>query len=483
MELVALAVALTLTATTAVAGRRASKAAPPAPEPTLVREIVHRSSGTFSLSRPASIPSSAPMGRDAKDLLYDAFIQHPGYAATASAILGAFREAEMGNPQRQCDLIDDLIEPDCHLASLFDKRNEAVAGKDFVIQAGGQGADAELGAHVLRTVFADMPMVETFQHLLTFNKYGWAGVEIDWDVKVIEGRPWIVPVYFTAVRARRFRISNLLLDGVNDEPRLYADITRPRGDALRPYKWIFIRRDAATPLACSGLMRNCAWPALGKRYAFRDWVVFSDKFGKPLPIATYDEDGDDTAKDTATEVVQNIGNDIGAVVPKSISVDFKEAKGVDNSKTHGGLIAHCNAEMSKRINGSTLANDNAGSGGASYALGDVHDSVRWEAVQYDASRVETAFNIQVFAAFMRFNGLAGPTPKMKIQVVRDLAPTTRIDVASKFKNLLGGKLSASQMSQELGFREPTDDKDDLPGAPAGAEPMAKTPNPKITETT
>lgn len=423
-----------------------------------------------------------PLGQDAHDLYYDAFQLHPGYGASVAAILAAFRQAERGYPQIQCDLIDDLLEPDCHLASLFEKRNEAVSGKPFVVQAGSADADAVLGAQILRDQLASLPMIETLQHLLTFNVYGYACIEIDWGIKVVDGRAWIVPTCFTPVRARRFRISTLALDGVQDELRLYADLQRPRGDALRPYKWIVVRRNSQ-PVASSGLMRNCAWPALAKRYGVRDWIVASDKFGKPLPIASYDADVDDGLKATADEIIQNIGNDIGASVPKTITVDFKEVKNAEGSKTFGGLIAHSNAETSKRVNGATLSNDSSGAG--SYGLGDVHDAVRWEAVQYDAARIENAFGLQVFAPFMHFNGLTtAPCPQMHIQVVRDLDPTTRIDVVTKFVNLLGGKASASQFGQEFGIREPNDAADELPGAPEPtAEPMPKTPNPKIKENT
>jgi phage gp29-like protein len=57
---------------------------------------------------------------------------------------------------------------------------------------------------------------------------------------------------------------------------------------------------------------------------------------------------------------------------------------------HLAEISHCNAEMSKLVNGSTLTNDSTGSGGASYALGSVHDGVRLEAVQYDAETTSAA---------------------------------------------------------------------------------------------
>lgn len=430
--------------------------------------------GLLSLRRPAAIPGSPPTGQDAHDLLFDTYVDHPGHGVTIAGVVGIFREAEMGNPQRQCDLFDDLVEPDGHLASLFEKRNEAVSGKPWTIQAGGQGDEAELAAHVLRSVFSGLPMIEVFQHLLTFNRYGYSAVEIDWTIRIIDGREWIVPSWFTIVRARRFRIGTGHNGEAADELRLYADIKRPRGDELRPYKWITIRQSGSVPLASAGLMRGCAFPAIGKRYGFRDWLIYSDKYGKPLPVASYDETGDDEAKDTATEIIQNIGSDVGAVIPKSITVDFKEPKNTDNSKTHGGLIAHCNAEMSKRVNGSTLANDNAGSGGASYALGAVHDSVRWEAVQYDAGRVETAFDTQVFTAFCVFNRINAAPPRMKIQVVRDLAPLTRAEVTDIYVNKLGGAVSKSQMAQELGYREPTDENDKLAGAP---KPLAAAPAP------
>jgi hypothetical protein len=51
-------------------------------------------------------------------------------------------------------------------------------------------------------------------------------------------------------------------------------------------------------------------------------------------------------------------------------------------------------------------------------------------------------------------------------VVRDLDPMTRVQVASKYRNELGGKISAQQMGQEPGFREPSGAGDELPGMPA-----------------
>lgn len=430
--------------------------------------------GTAALTRPRMLPDRAPTGIDAREIShYDGLVDHPGYAVTPAGIMSAFREAERGYPARQCDMIDDLVENDGHLRNLLEQREQAVAGKPWVVQAGGVDVDDELAARVLGEALRRLPMLQVFQHLLTVNRYGWAAVEIDWGVVMIDGRPWIVPTWLAPVPARRFRISMSPASGGSvDELRLFADLSRPEGDPLRPGKWIVLRR-AGTWIARAGLMRTAAWYAMAKRFGFRDWIIFSQRFGLPLVLSKYDAESDDGARDTAEEIVRKIGSDGGAVIPKEIEVELVEAvKGGTNEKTHGGLIAHCNAEMSKLVNGSTLANDNAGSGGASYALGEVHAGTRWDSIVFDAELLQEAIRTQLAAPFVAFNALRASAPLTKIQVVRDLDPKVRAEIAVRLKNQLGIDVSISQMRQELGFREPQGDADAAPGMRVDSFPAA-----------
>lgn len=388
---------------------------------------------------------------------------HPGHEISPQGVVAAFLLAEMGQPQTQCDLIDDCIEGDCTLRNLFEQREQAVAGKDWVMNAGGTSEDEQLAARVLDAALRRLPMIETYQHLLTFNRYGYAAAEIDWGVTEIDGRLWVVPTFFAPVEARRFRISE------TDDLRLFADARRPQGDELRPGKWIVLRRNGR--LARSGLMRTAVWPAIGKRLGWRDWMIFSQRFGLPMPIARYDEGADDEAKNLAEEIVKKIGDDGGAVIPKTIEVEIKEAtKAAPNDKTHGGLIAHANAEMAKLIVGATLTNDNAGSGGASYALGEVHASVRWDNVLFDAERLQEAFRTQIGAAFMRFNGLTGEAPILNIQVVRDLDPKTLVEIFVRLRTQLGVEVSIEQLRQIAGARAPSGAGDSAPGVQVAALP-------------
>lgn len=436
-----------------------------------------------SLERPKPLPANAPDGQVARDMRpFDAWVDHPGYAITPQGILATFRLAESGDPQRQCDLFDDLIENDGHLRNLFEQREQSVAGKPWVVQAGGPNDDEATASTVLGWALKRLPMVEIMKHLLTVNRYGWAAVEIDWGLVTIDGtgnpavdgKRWIVPVWMTLVPARRFKINaSSTTPGGTNELRIFTDAARTQGDPLEPGKWLVLKR-SNTWVARAGLMRTCAWPAMAKRLGFRDWLVYAQRFGLPLPTVTYKaEEADDDDISVAEKIVKKIGSDGGAVIPDSLKLEFHEAAQTDaeNSKSHGGLIAHCNAEMSKTVNGSTLANDNAGSGGASYALGEVHATVRWDNVLFDAELFQEGMRTQVGEPMMRFNGLRGSAPLTKVQVVRDLDPKTRAEVADTFVNKLGGKVSLSQMGQELGFREPSGEGDTAPGAPK-PEPAA-----------
>jgi phage gp29-like protein len=468
VELLALIAAASIAAGTVVANRTRSTA----PTPVVA-----------SLERPKKLPSNAPDGQVSRDMRpFDAWVDHPGYAITPQGILATFRLAESGDPQRQCDLIDDLIENDGHLRNLFEQREQSVAGKPWVVQAGGPSDDESTASTVLGWALRRLPMVEIMKHLLTVNRYGWAAVEIDWGLVLIDGtgnpavdgKRWIVPVWMTIVPARRFKInaSSTTPGGIN-ELRIFTDATRQAGEPLEPGKWLVLKR-SNTWLARAGLMRTCAWYAMAKRMGFRDWLVYAQRFGLPLPTVKYKaEDADDDEIAVAEQIVKKIGSDGGAVIPDSLELEFHEAAQTtsENSKSHGGLIAHCNAEMSKTVNGSTLANDNAGSGGASYALGEVHATVRWDNVLFDAELFQEGMRTQVAEPMMHFNALRGAAPLTKVQVVRDLDPKVRGEIADTMQNKLGITVSKSQMRQELGFREPSGTDDEAAGAPK-PEPAA-----------
>jgi phage gp29-like protein len=424
----------------------------------------------MSMQRARALGETAPTGQQARELPYDNVQNHPGYGYTVERVIALYGLAEAGYPREQCDLFDDLIEGNCHARSIFEQRDQAVAGKPFVVQAGDDSDEGRAAAEALKTALSRLQMIPFFTHQLGgANRYGWGATEIDWGIFEHGGRTWVVPVWLANVPARRF-----VVDVTTNSLRLITKDLPSKGEELIPGKWVVTRRPG--PLARAGLMRTATF-ALGYiRFGTRDWVIFSHKFGLPLVVAQYDDQGDDNGttddgtRQVLQDVVKNVGQDGGAVLPKSASVTLHAAGAGDASKTQGSLIAYCNAELSKLVLGATLTADNAGSGGASYALGEVHASVRWDNITFDAALVEESFRTQLGAAFVRFNGLACAAPLLRIQVVRDLTPKVRAEVTKVFVNDLGGKASHTQLAEELGYRAPIDDEDQLPGAktPAAA---------------
>lgn len=385
----------------------------------------------------------------------------------------AFRLAELGYPQRQVDLFDGLVEGDGHVRNLFEHREGVIANKPLVLTPGDTTDVGQLASRVLHFALQRLALKDAFKHLLRFNRYGYAALEMEWGLVEIEGRQWVVPVDLILVGARRFRIGTLGMapDVRLDDLRLYADLGRPQGDELRPGKWLVFRRQP-TQVARAGLMRTAAPYIMAKRFSFRDWIILSQRYGLPLPIARYDESADDQAKDVARQIIQNLGTDGGAVVPKG-AIDFEITKGVDaKSPMQGVLIAFCNSELSKLVNGSTLRNDSASTSGASYAMANVHNEVAWDEVKGDGEMIGECMTLQVCVPFCRYNGLVCEAPRASMIVEPDLDAAGMMDLAVKAKNELGIPVSMSQLQERSGLRAPINDADSAPGMQVQAFPAA-----------
>jgi phage gp29-like protein len=426
----------------------------------------------LSIVRDGALPARAPAGTRARVLASDNYVDHPGYGLTPDRVVSLYRLAELGHTQPQCDLFADVVENDASLRNLIEGRGQAVWGKESSIVADGADLDAELAAEVLGTALADLPFVDAIAHQTEFNPIGWGASEIDWNVIELGGRPWVVPTWFANVEARRFCV-----EPTTDELRLITAAGYGQGEPLERGKWWVTRRHGAR-LARAGLMRTATWLALWRRYATRDMVVWLEKWGLPLALVKYDEATEDNAKAVAYEILDNIGNDGGAAVPKAIDVEVVKADTVSGESPHAAMLSWSASELAHLFNGSTEATNSGGGkeGGGSYAQARVHAAIRWEAVLGDAERIQDSFRRCVAVPFMRYNGLAGRAPQLEIQVVRDQAPSDLLSAAVLLEQQLGIKVSQSQLRRIIGLRAPVGTGDAAPGptVPGGAAP----PGPK-----
>lgn len=431
---------------------------------------------TLSLWPDEDPPAAAPRGRVAQEWrLYDVW-DHPGHGATPRRLQTLFREAEDGWWLSQLRLFDDQIEADAHLRNLFEQLEGAVSCADWDLQADGTDGDSELGADILEQALNDLPMELTFGHQLRAIRHGAAESEIEWVIKRINGRDWVVPGWFADLEITRFCI-----DQRTDALRLLTQKEPVKGVALDAGKW-WETRMPGPRVARAGLMRTASWLALAKRDNSWDWVIYAHKFGLPGVLARIPQTASPAAKAALRRFVQEFGNDGGAVIEEppdggEVKVDLQAAATADSSGTHGGLITYCNREMSKLVNGSTLSNDNSDSGGASYALGQVHESSKWDAIKARSKMLKQSFRRCVALPFWHFNSLTGRPPKLEIRVVREERPLEQIELLER-QVKLGAEGSKSQLRGITGWHEPLGD-DDRIGSVGEVRALAgKAPSPK-----
>ncbi len=423
------------------------------------------------LDPPGELPKKAPGGSMVSSMAPPGEwgATHPGWGLTADRIRGAFMQAEQGFPAQQCDNIDDVIERDGHVRSLVEGHIDSVAGKPWIMQAGddADGADEaalRLGRAVRRIANAN----EAWEHMLTADFYGWAGVEVQWER--VDG--WTVPVWFACVPHRRFRF-----ELETDEPRLLVEDDYLDGKPLQRGRWIFAtRRHRHTVRA--GLMRTVTWWAWLKSLSVRDWQIFCARFGLPFVIARYEDDSDEELIAQLKQAVLAFGKNGGAVFSSKGVIEVKEpgSASAGGQSVHGALAALCDREISKCISGATLTSGEGTSVG-SYALGRVHQDRSFDKTVASAERLSSIFSAQLGAAFLHFNGKRSEPPRPKFRIVREVDPVARMNIIDVAVNKLGLEVDADQVRDEYDLKRPTGEA--LKGAPqlAPGAPPAPTDAP------
>jgi len=410
---------------------------------------------------PDDTPSRGLVSMGDRDPLQNRMSTHPGHGLTPRRLVRVFLEAEAGYPAEQCDLFEDVIENDGHLRSQLETRRDSVAGKEWIVQAGGDTEADWEAATLLEDEMRQLPnFTEMLEHQLTAPWYGWAATEVLWTDEPQNPELVVAPGWFGNWPHRRFVFDDL------DDPRAIVTMTDVKGEALEPGRWLFSRR-AHRLTARAGLMRTASWWALFKRMNVADWVTFASRFGMPLPIGKYSDDMPKEEKQALREAVAMVGREGFAAFSDRGSIEFAKVDYAGGQEIHPQLAGFCNAEISKLITGATLTSGEGSSTG-SYALGAVHENVAFNIVQGDAKRLGDWFQSQIGRPFCLWNGLPGRPPRLKINVIRIQDPTARMGVLVSFVRDLGGTVDADQVRQEFNIKDPV-------GTPLGGEPEEPPP--------
>lgn len=143
----------------------------------------------------------------------------------------------------------------------------------------------------------------------------------------------------------------------------------------------------------------------------RDWFARAiERFGVPFPVGHTDSKDKEAIEflNSAFSLSTKIG---GLVVDHDTQIELKEVAISGLADAHEKFIGICNREISKVIVGQTLSAEAQPTGlgsGTANLQSDVREDIR----MFDCIKLGETIRKQIFAPFLRINGLRGAPPKI-----------------------------------------------------------------------
>ena len=313
--------------------------------------------------------------------------------------------ADNGDVRQLFALYDQIVLADSHIQGELGKRKLAVLGDQWVIQPENKDDPQDaLAAQAVETQLKRLPsFFDACASLLDGAIYPLALIE-----KVY--RPARVP-------GLRYEIDDLiqvparLLDYAQERTLRILDTDAATGEVLSthhmpdPMRYIIHRGHLLGQADHrGGPMRSLVFWWLFGSFDRDWWARFLDRYGSPFIVGKYDQ-SDDASRvvlQNAFSLAARLG---GIVISRDTEVELQQAMASSTGDAYNAFHTICQKEKSKLIIGQTSVEVQAtGLGsGVSKEQGNVRDDIR----QFDALRLGNTLVHQLFAPWLRFNGLAG----------------------------------------------------------------------------
>lgn len=241
----------------------------------------------------------------------------------------------------------DRIYVDGHFLSIATDRISTVAGAEWDIQpyteAPGvkpKDEDKKVAESIAEKVYGIASLETYFEHLAWGDGlYPLAAAETKYDPSTF------LPVGFNLPDGVRFR-------HVQTELRLLTEAQPLAGESLKPGLWTIHSINAQNPRK-TRLFKALAFYYMVARFATIDWLAFTEKYGKPIPIAYFTDPSD---KASLIEAVMRIGVDFAGVLPASAKLDLEQALNASKD-IYEGLARFAHEQATKAVCGHTLIVD------------------------------------------------------------------------------------------------------------------------------
>lgn len=354
----------------------------------------------------------------------------PAFAAnsmTVDKLHGILRAAESGNVEPLFALYRDILSGHSHLQTEFNTRKLAVLGDPITFTPRDKSRPEDVRAAKACERLKECPTWTLGRnHLLNGSLYPVGLVEKVWkaaETNELGLRYDLAELAPVAYHALDYTDNGQLklweFDAV-------TGIKLPTRFAPRPEDYIVHRGHLLTmiPDYWGGPLRACLFWWLFSVMDRDWWVRFLSRFGTPFIVGKYNT-ANPKDKSTLANAFAAASQLLGLVVSKETQVEIHDV----SANTHGDAFekmhAVANREMSKLILGQTMTSEAQAQGiGGSQAA--VHNMVRGDIKQWDASMLAATLEAQLCTPYLRINGLTG-----SVKIVWGSAGAEEIKAASE----------------------------------------------------
>lgn len=318
--------------------------------------------------------------------------------------------AEAGDIAAQAELFERMEEKDGELDAYLRTRKSGVAHLHHEVEPADGSAAARRSAKFCRRVLAELPdLPRAVFDLLDAIPRGFSILEIDWLTEADRWRParllWRPQRWFRAAE---------------DGQTLLLRRDDGGGAELNPLNFLIHRVQARSGFcARTSLLRSCVRAFVVRHFAWKDWMAFAEVYGMPPRIGWLRQDvpWDSREARELWQAVRALGMDAAAVVREGNRIEILETGRAGDGRIFERILDRAAREMTLAILGQLLST--GGEGGGSYALGQVHNQVRWDLIESDARALERTLTEQLLRPIVRLNlGEAAPLPRWRFVAER-----------------------------------------------------------------
>lgn len=361
---------------------------------------------------------------------------HPILNVDPSRIHRALVDAYAGRPAVLQDLFDDLRDRDDRIDTVCRTRILAITGRSWVVKPpewlaadDSRYKDAEdlaqRIAEVLGTIRAGARIggggwTTVVGNVADGVLRGYSVNELEWGV---DRRGWKVPKRIHYRHPNRFVMTR--------------DLELAKRDPGDPYEGTPLRdlgRDKFVVHAPTagrsgypmrrGVMLSMLYPAIVKRYALRYWLKGAERWGQPVPVATFNDDNggapNEQARADVLKFMRNLDLNSYAAVWGGWEVKAFDAGSGMSADVYEKLLETSNVAITTIGLGQNLTTEVQG---GSFAAAKSHQVVRDDILDADLAELDDTITQQIIEPICRYNAPGIPVPVYSTVVDRKAEPT------------------------------------------------------------